>query len=132
MQLIIHIHKYLVRIVGLAVMCCVIGAFVINCYNARSFRDTAFFATTKKVASVSASFKTTSTVHRLLTDSKGHCHFSLKNRTTVKLLMKKGSSDILSVFQLQLVKDVVCNILTCSSIIDLPGYYLFLFMYALF
>lgn len=132
MQLIIHIQKYLARLVGLAVICCVIGAFFFNCYSVQSFRSTAFFATTKMTAYVSASFKTASTIHKLLTESKGHFHFSLKNRTAVKLLMKKGSSDILSVFQLQLAEGIVCNILTCYSIIALPGYYLFLFRYALF
>lgn len=132
MQLTIHIQKYLARIVGLAVICCVVGAFIFNCYGVQSFRSTAFFATTKKAAYVSASFKTASNIHILLTDSKGDCHFSLKNRTTVKLLMKKGSSDILSVFQLQLAEDIVCNILAYHSIVDLPGYYLFLFRYALF
>ncbi|MES2702058.1 MAG: hypothetical protein V4649_05435 [Bacteroidota bacterium] len=127
-----HIHKYLGLLLGLAFVCCVAGVSALSYSNTGSTHGAAYFASANTASAVSASYKTASTLHRSPAHTRSHCHFSLRGKTFVKLLMKGGSSDVLYLFHQHSIEQVTGIFPLRYLLIAPPGYYLFLFRYALF
>jgi hypothetical protein len=132
MQISTHTKNKLFRLTGLVVVCCIIASFVLSFSRTQSPRQTVHFSTAAERVVASASFKTASTVHKSLTNHKGDCHIALRNKSTVKLLLDKGSAYIPNPFQLLFAIAPAVNTVARYSLVTPPGYYLFLFRYALF
>lgn len=113
----------------MGVVCFFIGVFILNCCNVQLSGQA--YSATAQVADATASFKTASTVHTSLAYRQPNIHLTLEEKTGVKLMMKNVSSSILYLVQHQVTKVLVSNNPLNYSI-DLPGYYLFLFRYALY
>lgn len=134
MQYTKHTNKKQFCLSGLIVVCYVLLTFIEGFNHVQAEQGITSFSIAEKHASTSlTSFKTPSTVHRSLSNNKSSGHFSLSNKHTAKPVLKKYASALLSSLQFYFAKiSVSSNNVNYSKVIARPGYYLFLFRYALF
>lgn len=131
MQHVKHTNKHLFRLSGLVVVFCIIAAAVVfNCNRALSMRAKVLSATSDHTTS--ATFNTASTTRLSLASNKHSCNFSIRSKNTVKQIIEKGAYYIAGHTRLLFTKIAISNALSTYPTLPVPGYYLFLFRYALF